>query len=168
MAILTLVVPAIAETETERDERRTEFLRRMTSLAQTTEVRFQQGKRQPHLIATPVFRYDDQPQRFLDATVWLWSDGGRPVAFEKIEATIFDQPRWGYCFTSVSEQLLDVSWGDDHRYRSTKPGISPCRLPGDPSIESRALARKLQARRLARQFSARITTDPSTNATEQM
>lgn len=166
---LAVSPPAMAEPEQDRrEETRSHLLRQMKSLAQSTSVRYQQSDRQPTLVNSPVFRYDDQPRRFIDATMWAWTDDGRPVAFEKIEACLFDAPAWQYCFTSVSEDLLEVEWSEGHRYKTSQPGIQFRPLPDAPSPSSRSTERKLQARRLIRDFSARITIDPVNNHSDQM
>ncbi len=151
-----------------KQQQRERLLAQMRALAEETQVQFQQGKRQPQLVASPMFRYDDQPRHFVDATMWAWTDRGRPVAFEKIEAMAQDRPRWGYCFTSVSDRLLTVKWGDGRVYRSTEPGVEFRPLPGAPAASARIADRKLQARKLVRDFSARILTDDRTNTSEEM
>lgn len=134
-------------------QQRERLLAQMRELAKQTQVRFQQGDRQPQLFASPVFRYDDQPRGFLDATMWLWTDNGRPVAFEKIEVM---PDKWQYCFTSASEKLLAVKWGDDREYHSTAPGIDFVPIVDFPAAPAAGPARKSAARKLARDFSARI------------
>src|SRR5688572_24616661 len=37
------------------------------------------------LVPQPVFRYADQPRNIPDATLWVWTKDGRPVAFQKLE-----------------------------------------------------------------------------------
>jgi hypothetical protein len=153
--------------EGEKPGQQGQLLEPMRALAKATQVRFPQGDVQPQLVASPVFRYDDKPRFFLDATMWVWTAAGRPVAFEKIEAMAQDRPKWGYCFTSVAEDLLEVEWGDGREYRSTAPGAEFRPLPG-VAVPARSAARKREARKLARDFSARILTDDAANTTEEM
>lgn len=148
--------------------RRERLLVQMRELAQQTQVRFQHGDRQPQLLASPVFRYDDKPRRFLDATLWVWTEEGRPVAFEKIEAMELSVPAWQYCLASVSEELLEVKWSSGLRFRSTEPGIEFRPLPEAPDVAAGAAQRKRQARELAPNFSARIVTEPTANQSEAM
>lgn len=169
--ILTLSACAAYAVETpddQRQQKRGKLLDEMRELAKATSVRFQGDEHQPQLLASPVFRYDDQPRRFIDATMWVWTDGGRPVAFEKIEARVLDRPLWGYCFTSLSEHLLDVTWGTDRAFRSTEPGIVLRPLAEAPAVATRSAERKLQVRKLSREFSARILINPANNNSEQM
>ncbi|MGH7137596.1 MAG: hypothetical protein ACREHD_17760, partial [Pirellulales bacterium] len=101
LVIFALTLPTAAD-ESERaatdrrEEKRSQLLQQMKALAESTQVRYQTGDRRPQLIGSPVFRYDDQPRRFLDATMWVWTDNGRPVAFQKVEAM---PQAWQYCLT---------------------------------------------------------------------
>src|SRR5258708_34016413 len=66
--------PALCRADDQDELRRTRMLEQMRALAEGTNVRFENGDRQPELVPRPVFRYDDQPRRFLDATMWVWTD----------------------------------------------------------------------------------------------
>lgn len=151
-----------------KQQQRERLLAQMRTLAQDTQVRFQAGERPPQLLASPVFRYDDQPRHFLDATMWAWTDRGRPVAFEKIEAMAQAEPQWGHCFASASESLLAVQWAGGREYRSTAPGADFRPLPDAPDVPASNAARKRALRKLAGNFSARILTDLATNTSETM
>jgi len=145
------------------EQRRTQRLEEMRGLARSTNVRYQKGSREPVLLDSPVFRYDDQPRRFLDATVWAWTDNGRPVAFQKIEA----MPRqWQFCFTALATDLVDVNWTGNHNYRSSEPGIEMRPLPDAPDAPAKSSKRSLELRNLAREFSARIVVDGVNNSQE--
>jgi len=169
LAVLGSSAPAWADEKTER--RRMQLLAEMRSLAEQTSVEFESGGGQPKLAEKPVFRYDDQPRRFIDATVWAWTDAGRPVAFQKVEASIDDVTgvaKWGYCFASVSENLIQVQWEHGQKFQSTEAGVAFRPLPDAPAVADRSAARKRQARDLSREFSARIVLNPRTNSTEEM
>lgn len=154
--------------DAKHERQRSKLLNEMRALAQATTVRFQEGDRQPRLVGSPVFRYDDQPRFFIDATMWVWTDGGRPVAFEKIEAMSRGRPEWGYCFTSVADGLLAVKWSNGRQYRTTAPGVEFAPLAQAPKVPARNGARKLEARKLMRDFSARILPDAGANTSEEM
>jgi hypothetical protein len=128
----------------------------MTELAEPIKVKLADGQREADRITNPVFRYDDQPRRILDATLWVWMDGGRPVAFQKIEAVDRGRPKWSFYSTSFSPQLIEMEWPGDRRYRSTEPGIVYRAVPGAPAVATTSTQRKRQMRELARQFSSRI------------
>jgi hypothetical protein len=137
----------------------------MRTLAEETKILVGEQQRAAQLVENPVFRYDDQPRLFIDATMWVWTDGGRPVAFQKIEAKLHQStgvPQWGYCFTSVSAENLIVEW-DDRDWSSTKPGIEFRPLPEAPLPAVGSSQRRRQARELARGFSGRIVINPRTN-----
>ncbi|HVX12868.1 MAG TPA: hypothetical protein VHC22_16920 [Pirellulales bacterium] len=140
----------------------------MRQLAEATVVRYQNSDRLPDLVDSPVFRYDDQPRRFLDATMWVWTDRGRPVGFQKIEAMARGRPQWATLFTSVAEDLLTVQWDDSREFRSSSPGVVFQPLSDAPKVPATSTMRKLEARKLVRDFSARILTDIGPNTTEEM
>lgn len=149
-------------------QQRERLLANMRELAKRTQVRIEPDDRRPQLVESPVFRYDDKPRAFLDATLWVWTDEGRPVAFEKIEAMESQPPAWQYCFTSVSAPLLSVAWEGRPRYRTTEPGVEFRPLPNGPAVAAGAAQRKRQAKELIREFSARILTDVAGNRSEAM
>ncbi|HET6880602.1 MAG TPA: hypothetical protein VFI31_10630 [Pirellulales bacterium] len=152
----------------QREEKRAQLLQQMKEIAEGTDVRYQTGEHRPQLVASPVFRYDDQPRRFLDATMWVWTDAGRPVAFQKIEAMDRDRPQWATLFTSVTDEPLAVQWEQGREYRSTASGVDFQPLPDAPPVPAAKTARKLAARKLIRDFSARILTGIHPDVTEEM
>ena len=89
----------------------------------------------PEFVQTPVFRYSDAQRGFLDATMWVWTSGGRPVAFHKVEAMVVLETQaslWGRCFASVSSERLSVEWRDGRHFETGQAGMSFARLPGSP------------------------------------
>jgi hypothetical protein len=158
-----------ADEGTER--RREELLKEMRALAEQTKIEIAGNERQPELVKNPIFRYDDQPRRFIDATIWAWTDQGRPVAFQKIEAKWHQgtgQPQWGYCFTSLTEDKLSVQWSSDRTFRTTESGVSWALVPGASAPAGRNGDRKRQVRDIARGFSGRILINPKTNSSAEM
>jgi hypothetical protein len=167
--VFATAIDAFADEKVER--RRAEFLVQMRTLAEQTQVRYADSQGEPELVKSPVFRYDDQPRRFIDATMWVWTDGGRPVAFEKIEAMIHrdtEEAQWGYCFASVSEDKLAISWSETRNFRSKEAGIDFQPLEGAPEVFEKESQRKRQARDLAKGFAARVVIDPKNNTTQEM
>ena len=168
-AMLLLLGAALADEPAGR--RRDALLTQMRELAEQTKVEMQDSGSQAELIPSPVFRYDDQPRRFLDATIWAWTNQGYPVAFQKIEAKLHQstgEPQWGYCFTSLSEEKLAVQWSPERQFRSKEPGIEWQVVPEGPVPAARNGERKRQARALARGFGGRIVIDPKTNRSAEM
>ncbi|MDP1797430.1 MAG: hypothetical protein Q8K78_08115 [Planctomycetaceae bacterium] len=154
-----------------RETQRARLLQQMRELAQKTAVRLTTADRAATLVPNPVFRYDDQPRNFIDATMWVWTDqNDLPVAFQKIEAVIHvdtRKPHWGYCFTSMANQPLTVEWTEAKPYATTEAGLTLKPLREAPVAKTSA-ARKRQMGELARRFSARITLNPKTNSTAEM
>jgi hypothetical protein len=150
---------------------RAELLAQMRSLAGQTKVSVEGRDDPATLVKNPVFRYDDQPRRFIDATMWLWTDGGRPIACQKIEARLHQttgEPQWGYCFTSLAEGTLAVEWSAERKYASTQPGIEFLNVPAAPPPAARTVERRRQAREIARGFSGRILINPRTGNSAEM
>lgn len=173
LAPAMLLIGSWGRADENKKQQREKLLSQMRSLAEKTSVRFAEGDRQPELLKDPVFRYDDQPRRFIDATVWVWTDEGRPVAFQKIEAVEYgdrDSPSslWQYCFTSVSPDLLRSQWRENRRFRAAKPGVDFRPLAEAPPVAEGNTQRKRQARELAGKFSARILSDRRDNVHQQM
>lgn len=161
---------AVGSSDDDAQRRRAMLLDQMRSLAEKTTVEYAGGASQPKLVEQPVFRYDDQPRRFIDATMWIWTDGGRPVACQKVEAKYeFNRgdPLWGYCFTSLSPDKLKVSWAD-RTYQSTQPGIAWQALADSPRPAAGNTQRKRQLRELARGFAGRILQNPRTGDSSEM
>jgi len=163
--------PAAADEKVER--RRQQLLAEMQSLAQQTKVSSAGSTIPLKLADKPVFRYDDQPRRFIDATMWVWTDQGRPLAFQKIEAVEYGDAaapdsRWQLCFTSTSPDLLAVQWPEKRTFHSAEPGIAFAPLAAAPEVAEGNAQRKRQARDLARKFTGRIVTSPKANIVQQM
>jgi hypothetical protein len=160
--VATFLFVSVGHGDEPKERQRAQLLAQMRSLAEQTKVQFAEGERLPELVKEPAFRYADQPRGFVDATLWVWTDQGRPVAFQKIEAadTADRSPYWQYCFTSVSSDLLLAEWPPNRRFRSTEPGVTFGPLKEAPPVSMTNTERKRQARELARKFSARIETDP--------
>jgi hypothetical protein len=171
--VATLVVwgaTAPAADKEQTAQRRAQLLAEMTSLAEKTQVAGESGT-PLELVQKPVFRYDDQPRLFIDATMWIWTDEGRPVACQKIEARLHqdtNRPQWGYCFTSLAEGKLAVAWAGDRKYESTEPGIAFLPVPGAPQPAARPAERRRQAREIARRLSGRILINSRTSASAEM
>ncbi len=162
---------AIARADERAIAVRAELLAQMRSLAGQTKVHVEGRKNPAALVQDPVFRYDDQPRRFIDATMWIWTDGIRPVACQKIEARRhFDtnKPLWGYCFTSVCTDQITARWSDDRQWRSTEAGLRFQPVPDAGAPGGTVAARRRQAREIARGFACRMLINPRTDETAEM
>jgi hypothetical protein len=103
---------------------------------------------------TPVMKYTDVPRQIEMATLWVWHDEGRPVAFGKVEAYQRERgPKWLYCFASASTDLVEGKWPDGRRFQARKPGIEWVALKG-PAPQAKAADRLRQMKELFGRFSA--------------
>ncbi len=172
LIVLAMLLPVSTGREEDEDESQSDLLlEQMRSLAAATTVSFVEQNDPVEFAGTPVFRYADQPRNFIDATLWVWMNAGRPVAFQKIEALDFGEarpPKWQFCFASVSEDLVAAEWPNGRPFQSTAPGVSFEAIQDAPVVAASKVQRRLQARQLARNFSARIVTDPANNTTQEM
>jgi hypothetical protein len=103
---------------------------------------------------TPIMRYTDVPRLIEMATLWVWHDEGRPVALANVEAyRRRGGPKWLYCFTSISSELIEAQWPDDRRFQARKPGIEWTAING-PVLQETAAGRLRQMKALFHRFSA--------------
>lgn len=131
-------------------------LRILRDRARETRLSFVGSSAEPQFEAAPVFRYSDQLRHIRDAGIWIWTQGGRPVAALKVEhyePGVHPRP-WLYCFASLSTELAVAEWTRAATFRAREPGVSWQSL-GDKPANSRA-ARLLQMREIARRFSAEL------------
>ena len=166
-----LLVASIAPRASGQEQQKARLLEQMTALAKETHVSVADAEKPAQLVEKPIFRYSDQPRRFIDATMWAWTEAGRPVAFQKIEAIEYgDAGRpaalWQYCLASLSTRNVTVKW-TGREFRTRSPGIEFRPLEGAPDV-SVGGQRKRQARELARNFTARIVTDPVNKIDQEM
>jgi hypothetical protein len=170
---MTVGCCAVLIADEAKEALRAKRLEQMKTLASETHVIRRGAKEEAQLVASPVFRYDDQPRRFLDATVWVWTEKGRPVAIEKVEAVLelnTNKPQWGYCFTSLAEDQIAAHWNQrkDGDFRATEAGLTFKPLLGVDPTAAREAERKRQMRNIMRDFTARIIINPRENVTAEM
>lgn len=122
------------------------------------------------LIEQPVFRYSDQPRRFEDATLWVWTHQSRPVAMQKVEAAVdivTGEPQWQFCLTSLAaETRIRADWPGPHAFCSVT-GLEFQTAPETPAPSSSANGRIRQVRTLARRFAATIIDKPPGGETRE-
>ena len=166
---LALTAPAAAG-QPAADARTEPLLTAMQELARQTTVRRKGApETEPaEWIPKPVFRYSDQPRRIVDATLWLWTENGRPVAMQKVEAMErAGRPAWTYCFATFSPDVLEVRWPSGRTYES-RQGVEFKTLPNPPAAEASTRLAGRQLRQVARRFRAEITNTPDGSEVEQM
>jgi len=143
------------QTEKGREQR----LEAMRAQAAAFEVSFIEKGGEARLNSAPVFRYDDQPRGFVDATLWVWEVDGVPVAIGKVEDCLNisnGRPYWQYCFTSMSSGRIQVSHPDIEPWRANGPGLTFAEIPDGPVAASSPAARLRQMKSMAQRFSASL------------
>jgi hypothetical protein len=119
--------------------------------------------REAKLHDSALFRYSDEPKFIKDSTLWVWTDRGRPVAIQKIENNLFSatNPRWTYCFASLSEELVRATWPNvKPPFETAKPGVVFSPLMDAPKPGKDRAAWDRQFREIARGFSAKAFYQP--------
>ncbi len=147
---------------------RAQRLERMLQRAQGMSLSADKAEGEFEMIPQPVFRYDDQPRRILDATLWAWKTSGRPRALCKIEDYQREtSPLWVYCLTSLSPDLIQADWKTGRHWQATKPGIELRAIPNGPKPAGTAPLQLRQIRKLSRRFSATLL-DPRDESRQAM
>ncbi len=129
----------------------------MTKLAETTSVQLVDPKtketRDAKWTGRPLVRYGDETRFIQDSTLWVWMDGTRPVAFQKVEINnwVANFPQWTYCFSSMSAQPLKATWpGRAGAFTAEAMEFLP--IEGGPAPGKDKRSRKLQMREMSRDF----------------
>ena len=107
----------------------------------------------------PILRYNDQPRGILDATLWSWSDGGRPAAIIKLEKYRKDEshPReWLDNLTSFSPGLVRAEWKHGITWQARQPALMLEALPDGPRPAPSKPARPSQMKRISRRFTCSL------------
>jgi hypothetical protein len=156
--------PKTAVNEKE-DENLSDVRNRMLEIAKAIrikEVLPDRGPQGAKVVPQPVFRYTDQLTRIADASLWVWSREGRPVAIQKLEAYKPKvEPLWTSCFASLSTNRITAEWPSiageaPRKFEAKTPGLKFASLPGTKTPPEKKTARKLMLRRISRRFSSFI------------
>jgi hypothetical protein len=153
--------PAKEAVEDAAAQRKERFLKWMTQHAFETDVLVPDAAGGPPQPATrvekPLFRYFDEEHRIPDATLWVWTHAGRPVAFQKVDGNNFASGRAGtICFASVSERLITAKWRSHGEFKATKPGVTFRPIPDAPEPSDNPRLRASQIKSLKDRFTARM------------
>ena len=109
------------------------------------------------LVPNPVFRYSDEERAIPDATLWVWTRDGRPVAFQKIEGNNHGGGQaWTICFASLSEGLIRVDWPMGRKYAAREPGVTFNPIPRAEAPADNSRARTAQLKALKERFTGRL------------
>jgi hypothetical protein len=131
----------------------------MQELAEQTKVILldseAKGLREAELAEQPIVSYSDETRNIKDSTLWVWTDGGLPVAFQKIEVneSVSDLPRWTFCVAVTGEKRIELNWPSRERFVGEPLTFRP--LASAPRPETDERLRRLQMRQLSRRFSVR-------------
>lgn len=151
--------------KSESDEYLAAIRERMLEIAKQIEIKVMEPEgelKSAKLVPKPVFRYTDQPTRIRDASLWVWTHEGRPVAIQKLEAY---RPKvetlWTSCFASLSTERITAKWPDlsgagPRSFEAKTPGLKFETLRGIKPPPEKKTARKLMLRRISRRFSSFI------------
>ena len=155
-AITSTVSVSISEDEaTKADGSREE----MSALARRVQVEILDrdgiGARSAQWVEQPVLRYTDELRNIHDSMIWVWSDGGRPVAVQKLEHAdhLPNTPLWCWCFTSLTEARVRVKWPDAPSPFTSSMPVEFSALADAPQPGPDKTAWQRQFRAIARQFS---------------
>jgi hypothetical protein len=109
-------------------------------------------------VPEPVFRFADEYHEVPDATLWVWTREGRPLAFQKIEANAWaGNSDWSIIFATVAQQPLCVEWQGGKTFHHNGTGAIFRPFPdGDPPAEG-SRRREMQLRELKGRFRGRIS-----------
>ncbi|HQU42485.1 MAG: hypothetical protein B7Z73_01535 [Planctomycetia bacterium 21-64-5] len=150
---------AVKKLALERKERYSKWMR---EYAEGTQIELKGGNADDNgdpklaeMVPNPVLRYSDEEHRIPDATLWVWTSDGRPVAFQKVEGNDHGGgQQWTICFTSLSEGPVKVKWPMDRSF--TSQGVTFRPIPGAEIPSENARLRTAQIKALKEQFSARF------------
>ena len=148
------------------------LLKEMRSAVAAIKVTERIGEqlRPAKLVEEPIFRYSDEQRQIRDATMWIWTERGRPVSVMKLERYGFPDPtrRWLFNVGSASPNLFTVKWPFDREFESKKPGLAFQPLQGGTEIAESKPARLIHLKQLVRRFSATMTGGAADDAKTEM
>ena len=143
-------------------ERKERYAKWMRTYAEATQVELQganpdnnSDRKLAEMVPNPVLRYSDEEHRIPDATLWVWTSEGRPVAFQKVEGNDHGGgQQWTICFASLSEGLVNVKWPMGHSFASRDPGVAFLPIPDAEIPSDNARQRTAQIKVLKEPFRA--------------
>jgi hypothetical protein len=100
------------------EKRQSAALKAMKERADAATVTCEKDPDRPlKLVAEPLLHYSDREVNILNGGLWAWGDTGRPQAFLKTEAHLWngDEPprvTWVYCFVSTAGDRIDAALPD--------------------------------------------------------
>ena len=104
-----------------QEKRQSAALKAMKERAEAATVTCEKEPDRPlKLVAEPLLHYSDREINILNGGLWAWGDTGRPQAFLKTEAHLWngDEPprvTWVCCFVSTAGERIDAAWPNGRR-----------------------------------------------------
>jgi hypothetical protein len=142
------------EANADQDRVAAERLAYMKTSAKTYEFLVGEEKqRQCELVAEPLLRWNNPIAEEHDAALFLWTDGGRPVAAAQFFAR---DTLWMHEFQSLWPGRFSAQRGTDKWWQPARPGLAFQRLGDVPEPAATAGQRLAQMRTLAGQFTASV------------
>ncbi len=110
------------------------------------------GKLQP----SPVLRYADPTRQNDEATLWIWSERNRPVAFLAVEYYPKPPhgPGWLFEVSSLSPEKITVQRGKEIDWEAREPGQNRQKIDDGPEPAATAATRQIQLKQLRQRFGA--------------
>lgn len=164
LMLVLLNAPTLLDAQDAEKQKREELDRGMRMRANATNVvqLADSGRIINKPSADPLFSFSDEPRDILKATLWAYGTPGRPVALQKIEVYHRPEgPKWFYCMTSLSEDLIETNWRDGQEWSSKQPGTKFHNLPDGPQPARTDFARLFQMKQLANRFDATLVDVPN-------
>ncbi len=143
-------------------EQRSKHLANMKALAQSFRILTESGREDSaaKLADEPLLRYADNTRYNNEATLWIWSSGGRPAAIAAIE--LYPRhpkgPQWLYEIASLSPERIAVERKEILNWTAKEPGLKLTPLDDADPPADKPVRRLGQMKTLLRRFTAHETT----------
>jgi hypothetical protein len=155
-----LIGPAASAQDDAKDRgesaARLELMRRMAKEVKVREIT--EGKAGPWLALRPepLLRYTNPTLGAIDGTLWAWGERGRPAAVMKLGLgkPPSGRRRWAFRVNVLSSKPIEVEFPDVPTWSSRKSGVVLRPIPDAPAPAESAAHRLIQAKDIARRFSA--------------
>lgn len=100
---------------------------------------------------TPLLRWNNPVSGVIDGGVFVWTDGERPVAIEKVHINTRTRG-WGEAMQSLAAHPIEMRVRDKRLWAPAEPGLKFREVRGSGEPASSERGRLLQMRSIARRF----------------
>lgn len=143
-------------------DERAEHLARMKALAQSVKILAEPGRDDSavKLADEPLLRYADNTRYNNEATLWLWTSGGRPAAIAAFELYPRhpEGPQWLYEIASLSADRIAANRGEKLAWEAKAPGLKFETVAAADPPADKPVRRLGQMKAILRRFSAHEST----------